>query len=134
MAVHTSSMNSPGYGLTVISGCFTTFNCLLLIATMDTAQLLSDAWLVHYNFFRPHMSLRDRTPASVAGIRFPYRNWKDITEQPYEKTARVPIRRSKGIIGKGKILKRKSVRISPRIPRITSTMPKLSRIRVKRIS
>jgi len=60
--------------------------------TVESARLFMDGWLVHYNFFRPHMSLKDRTPASVAGIRFPFRNWKDITEQPYEKTARIPIK------------------------------------------
>ncbi len=38
------------------------------------------------------MSLKDRTPASVAGIRFPFRNWKDVCEQPYEVTARIPIK------------------------------------------
>lgn len=59
--------------------------------TLESARLFLDGWLVHYNFFRPHMSLRNRTPASVAGIRFPFRNWKDIVEQPYEKTARIPI-------------------------------------------
>ena len=61
--------------------------------TPESARLFLDGWLVHYNFFRPHMSLKDRTPASVAGIRFPYRNWKDVTEQPYEKTARIPLRK-----------------------------------------
>lgn len=61
--------------------------------TMKSATLFLDGWLVHYNFFRPHMSLRDRTPASVAGIRFPFRNWKDIVEQPYEKTAKIRLKR-----------------------------------------
>jgi len=60
--------------------------------TPKSARLFMDGWLVHYNFFRPHMSLKDRTPAQVANIRFPFRNWKDITEQPYEVTARIPIR------------------------------------------
>jgi len=60
--------------------------------TIESARLFMDGWLVHYNFFRPHMSLKDRTPASVAGIRFPFHNWKDIVEQPYEKTARIPIK------------------------------------------
>ncbi len=60
--------------------------------TLESARLFMDGWLVHYNFFRPHMSLKDRTPASVAGIRFPFRNWKDVTEQPYEKTARITLK------------------------------------------
>jgi len=63
--------------------------------TVESARLFMDGWLVHYNFFRPHMSLRDRTPAQVAGIRFPLRNWKDLTEQPYKITARIPIRTHK---------------------------------------
>lgn len=60
--------------------------------TIKSARLFMDGWLVHYNFFRPHMSLRDRTPASVAGIKFPFRNWRDVTEQPYEKTARIRVK------------------------------------------
>lgn len=50
----------------------------------------------------------------VAGIRFPFRNWKDITEQPYKVTARIPMP------------KRKPIRITKRPPRIT---PKLVRLR-----
>jgi len=65
------------------------------LRTIDSARLFMDGWLVHYNFFRPHMSLKDMTPAMVAGIRFPFRNWKDITEQPYEKTARIPSNKTK---------------------------------------
>jgi transposase-like protein len=60
--------------------------------TIKSATLFLDGWLVHYNFFRPHMSLRDRTPASIASIRFPFRNWKDVVEQPYEKTAKIHLK------------------------------------------
>lgn len=59
--------------------------------TVESARNYLDGWLVHYNFFRPHMRLKDRTPASVAGIKFPFRNWKDVVEQPYEITARIDI-------------------------------------------
>ncbi len=75
-----------------------------------------DGWLVHYNFFRPHMSLNDRTPASVAGIRFPYRNWKDVVEQPYEKTARIPLHK-----------------VKPAIPTESKTHPKGRIVRKRRI-
>jgi len=75
--------------------------------TLESARLFMDGWLVHYNFFRPHMSLRDSTPAQVAGIRFPFRNWKDITEQPYEITSRIPVFRPKPEV---KTHKRKTVR------------------------
>lgn len=57
----------------------------------DTLEKFMDGWLVHYNYFRPHMSLNDHTPAQAAGIKFPFRNWKDVVEQPYEITARIPM-------------------------------------------
>jgi putative transposase len=44
----------------------------------ETAKLIMDGWLVHYNFFRPHESLGDRTPASVANASFPYHTWKAV--------------------------------------------------------
>lgn len=45
---------------------------------VETAKLFTDGWLVYYNYFRPHESLKDRTPAEVAKIRFPFRNWADV--------------------------------------------------------
>jgi hypothetical protein len=79
--------------------------------TVESARLFLDGWLVHYNFFRPHMSLRDRTPAQVAGIRFPLRNWKDVTEQPYRVTARIPIKPKAKPRKRGKA-KRKKTRMA----------------------
>jgi len=81
--------------------------------TIESARLFMDGWLVHYNFFRPHMSLKDRTPASVAGIKFPYRNWKDVTEQPYEKTARIPLHKVSA-----------SLEVTPKPHRIVKQKPK----------
>jgi hypothetical protein len=76
---------------------------------MKSAREFLDGWLIHYNFFRPHMSLKDRTPSQVAGIKFPFRNWKDITEQPYAITARIPI-----YVSKIKLTKRpKTKRLKP---------------------
>lgn len=57
----------------------------------NTLQKFTDGWLVHYNYFRPHMALQDRTPSQAAGIQFPFRNWKDVVEQPYEVTSRIDI-------------------------------------------
>jgi putative transposase len=62
------------------------------LKTIKTAKLFLGGWLVHYNFFRPHMSLRGKTPAEVAGIKCPLHNWRDVVEQPFEITARIPIR------------------------------------------
>ena len=105
--------------------------------TVASARLFMDGWLVHYNFFRPHMSLNDRTPTSVAGIRFPFRNWKDVVEQPYEKTARIPLHTTRDETPPrrktSKIAHRKRVRISPRRPRITPPMPSITQVRGKLI-
>lgn len=48
------------------------------LKSIETAQLFLDGWLIHYNFFRPHSSLNGRTPAEMAGIKFPYKYWADI--------------------------------------------------------
>ena len=68
--------------------------------TIDTAKKFLDGWLIHYNFFRPHTSLKDRTPAQMAGIKFPFRNWKDLVEQPYEITARIPLKHKTPVVTK----------------------------------
>jgi len=44
----------------------------------DTARLVLDGWLIHYNFFRPHESLGGKTPSEAAQMAFPYKNWKDV--------------------------------------------------------
>jgi transposase-like protein len=50
---------------------------------LDTANLLLNGWLVQYNFFRPHESLNDRTPAEVSGIKFDYANWLELVEKQH---------------------------------------------------
>ncbi len=44
----------------------------------ETAKLITEGWLVHYNFFRPYHSLGGITPAQVADIKFPFRNWAEV--------------------------------------------------------
>ncbi len=46
----------------------------------DTARLIMDGWLVHYNFFRPHEALNNRTPGEVAKADFPFKNWIDVVQ------------------------------------------------------
>ncbi|KKN39679.1 hypothetical protein LCGC14_0741140 [marine sediment metagenome] len=91
--------------------------------SFESARLFLDGWLVHYNFFRPHMSLNDLTPAQAAGIRFPFRNWKDIIEQPYEVTARIPVRTDD-------FRRHKAVKsVTRRRRKRTKSMPGMTRIR-----
>jgi len=46
--------------------------------TWESAILLVDGFLTHYNFFRPHMSLGSLTPAQVAYIQSPFKTWIDF--------------------------------------------------------
>jgi len=45
---------------------------------MDTAKLLTDAWLVHYNFFKEHEALGNTPPAQKMGIPIPFKNWAEV--------------------------------------------------------
>jgi putative transposase len=49
--------------------------------TYDTAELMMDGFLINYNFFRPHMSLGNSTPAEVAGIKLPVHNWTELVRK-----------------------------------------------------
>ena len=46
--------------------------------TEETAAELLEGWTVHYNYFRPHGSLRRRTPARAADIDTDLHNWEDV--------------------------------------------------------
>ena len=67
------------------------------------------------------MSLNDKTPAESAGIKFPFRNWKDVVEQPYQTTSRIKIVTTP----KASLPKVYKPRLSQRIPRITAKTPRL---------
>ncbi len=58
----------------------------------ETALLFLDGWLVHYNFFRPHEALGDKTPAEKADIAFPLKNWLDVVKKSYTEKVRKPVR------------------------------------------
>jgi putative transposase len=45
---------------------------------IKTAKLFTDGWLLYYNYLRPHESLGGKTPAQIAGVKYPYLNWQDI--------------------------------------------------------
>jgi putative transposase len=45
---------------------------------MRTAELLTDAWLVHYNFFKEHESLGNIPPAQKMGIATPFKDWAEV--------------------------------------------------------
>jgi len=47
---------------------------------MDTARLFTEAWLVHYNFFKEHGTLGDVPPAVKMGAT-PIKNWAEVISQ-----------------------------------------------------
>ena len=44
----------------------------------DTAQLVMDGWNIYYNYFRPHESLGNKTPAEKVVAERPFTNWEDV--------------------------------------------------------
>ena len=51
------------------------------LKTPESALLFLDGWLAYYNFFRPHESLGNKTPAEKAGLSIPLKNWLDVVKQ-----------------------------------------------------
>lgn len=49
--------------------------------TVPTARLILAGFGIHYNFFRPHLSLNNRTPAEVAGIKPPVKTWIELVRK-----------------------------------------------------
>jgi len=49
--------------------------------SMTTAELLTDAWLIHYNFFKEHETLGNIPPAQKMGIPIPFKNWAEVVSQ-----------------------------------------------------
>lgn len=45
---------------------------------IKSAKIITDGWLLHYNYLRPHEVLDGKTPAQVAGVKYPSKNWQDI--------------------------------------------------------
>ena len=58
--------------------------------TRETAQNFIDGWAVDYNYFRPHKSLGNRTPAEAAGLERPFKNWHEVAEwvEPIKESVR----------------------------------------------
>lgn len=50
----------------------------------ETAKIILSGYLIYYNFLRPHQALKDKTPAEVAGIKFPYTSWDGIVRAGHE--------------------------------------------------
>ncbi len=99
------------------------------LKNIESAHDFINGWLVHYNYLRPHTALDDKTPAEMAGVDFPYKNWADITRHKPSKpitishVERGTMRMEKTHIGRPK----KRSRITPPPPQITPKRPRLQR-------
>ena len=48
--------------------------------SINTGQRYLDGWVLTYNHFREHESLRDKTPGSKAKVKPPFREWADVVK------------------------------------------------------
>jgi len=100
------------------------------LKNIDTAHDFIEGWLVHYNYLRPHTALNDKTPAEVAGIDFPYKNWADIIRKHkpskpvvIEHQPRGSFRiETTGIGGRRRVRKSKRKRQSASVPTTLSSL------------
>jgi putative transposase len=56
----------------------------------ETAKKFIEGWLIHYNYFRPHISLKGKTPAQKAGVILSVNDWLDVVRQPTD-TAHIDV-------------------------------------------
>lgn len=45
---------------------------------LETARLLTEGWLIHYNFFKEHESLGNVSPVKHMKVGMPFADWNDI--------------------------------------------------------
>lgn len=50
------------------------------LKTMESAKIISEGFIVHYNFLRPHMTLKGKTPAFATGLKLPFATWIQLVE------------------------------------------------------
>ena len=58
----------------------------------ETGQLFLDGWVLDYNYFRPHESLRGRTPADVAEIDAGFEEWEDFAKLDVRPFSRIRVK------------------------------------------
>ncbi len=57
------------------------------LKNFETALDFTDAYRAYYNYLRPHESLDNKTPAEVAGVKYPYQNWDELIRNYKPKVA-----------------------------------------------
>ena len=54
----------------------------------ESGQRFLDGWVIDYNFFRPHLALKGKTPADAAGLDVPIRTWAEVAALPKKREKR----------------------------------------------
>ena len=61
--------------------------------SIETGQRYLDGWVIDYNLFREHESLKGRTPGEAAKVSAPFKEWEDVVRaspsEDRERTARI---------------------------------------------
>jgi putative transposase len=97
------------------------------LKNFETALDFTDAYLAYYNYLRPHEALNNKTPAEVAGISYPYKNWDDVIRN-YQLKTKIEIthvERSRITPPKQHIGRPHKLRITPPMPKISDKVVKL---------
>jgi len=99
------------------------------LKNLETAHDFVSGFLAFYNHLRPHESLDNKTPAEVAGIAYPYRNWSELISKykPSHKISVEHVKRGTEIKIHGFKAGRHRTRITPPTPQITPKRPRLER-------
>jgi putative transposase len=45
---------------------------------LETARLLTEGWLIHYNFFKEHEALGNVSPVKHMKVEMPFQDWNDV--------------------------------------------------------
>ena len=45
---------------------------------IDTARILTEGWLIHYNFFKDSEVFNNQSPVKHMNVKMPFSNWEDI--------------------------------------------------------
>jgi putative transposase len=82
------------------------------LKNLETAIDFTNGYLAYYNYLRPHESLDNRTPADIAGIKYPYHNWEDVIRnyKPKVKIKVTHVERGSLPIRKTQIGRRRKIR------------------------